>query len=292
MGLRGAWAEALAEAQRAGRRCMEADNTRAAGEAACLQGDLHRLQGRFDAAEAAYREASRCGWEPQPGLALLRAAQGNPAAALVALRRALGETTAVPGRARILPALIDVSLAADDLETAREACAELDEIAAAYRSPAPEATAARARGALELASGDAEAALPTLRRAVRGWQLLDAPHDVARTRALIARACRALGDHDAARLEEDAARAGFARLGATADLARLDAPVAADRHGLTPRELEVLRLVASGQSNKAIAAELVLSEKTVERHLTNIFAKLGVSSRAAATAFAYEHELR
>ena len=121
LGLRGAWAEALAEAQRAGRRCMEAENPRAAGEAAYLQGDLHRLQGRFDAAEEAYREASRCGCEPQPGLALLRAAQGNTDAALVALRRALGETTAAPGRARILPALVEISLAAGDLDTARGA---------------------------------------------------------------------------------------------------------------------------------------------------------------------------
>jgi DNA-binding NarL/FixJ family response regulator len=155
----------------------------------------------------------------------------------------------------------------------------------------PDAMAAHARGALELAGGDAEAALPSLRRAAHTWQQLDAPYEVARARALISRACRALGDGDAATMEEDAARDTFARLGAAPDLARLDAPAAPARHGLTVRELEVLRLVASGAGNRAIAAELVLSEKTVERHLSNIFAKVGVSSRTAATAFAYEHGL-
>ena len=291
LGLRGAWADALAEAQRAGRRCMEAENPRAAGEAAYLQGDLHRLQGRFDAAEEAYREASQRGCEPQPGLALLRAAQGNTDAALVALRRALGETTAPAGRARLLPALVEISLAVGDLDAARGACAELQEVAAHYGSPMPAAIAAHARGALELAGGDAEAALPSLRRAAQTWQQLDAPYEVARARALISRACRALGDGDAATMEEDAARDTFARLGAAPDLARLEAPAAPARHGLTERELEVLRLVASGAGNRAIAAELVLSEKTVERHLSNIFAKVGVSSRTAATAFAYEHGL-
>jgi DNA-binding CsgD family transcriptional regulator len=290
LGLRGAWAEALVEARRAGRRCMEAENPRAAGEAAYLQGDLHRLQGRFDAAEDAYREASHHGCEPQPGLALLRAAQGSTDAALIAVRRALGERTAPSGRARLLPALVEISLAAQDLATARAACAELEAIAATFGSPMLDAMAAHARGALELAGGHGDAALPSLRRAAHTWQELDAPYEVARARALIARACRALGDGDTAQMELDAARETLARLGAAPDLAGLDGPEQR-RHGLTARELEVLRLVASGASNKVTAAELVLSEKTVERHLSNIFAKLGVSSRAAATAFAYEHGL-
>ena len=290
LGLRGAWAEALVEARRAGKRCMDAENPRAAGEAAYLQGDLHRLQGRFSAAEDAYREASNRGCETQPGLALLRAAQGSTDAALVAVRRALGETTGPSERARLLPALVEISLAAQDLATARAACAELEVVAAAYGSPMLHAMAAHARGALELAGGHGDAALPSLRRAAHTWQELDAPYEVARARALIARACRALGDGDTARMELDAARETLARLGAAPDLARLDEP-GPTRHGLTARELEVLRLVASGASNKVTAAELVLSEKTVERHLSNIFAKLGVSSRAAATAFAYEHGL-
>jgi DNA-binding NarL/FixJ family response regulator len=292
LGVRGAWAEALAEAARAGRRCLEGHNRRAAGDAAALEGDLHRLRGSLDAADEAYRQASRYGCEPQPGLALLRAAQGNTDAALAALRRALAETTDPSGRARLLPALVEVALAAGDPAGARAACVELEGIAAAYASAMLDAVAARARGALELTEGDPAAALLSLRRAARGWQELDAPYEVARARALIAQACLALGDEDSARMEREAARETFARLGAAPDLARLDAPDARERHGLTARELEVLRHVASGQSNKAIARELVLSEKTIERHLSNIFAKLGVSSRAAATAFAYEHDLR
>jgi DNA-binding NarL/FixJ family response regulator len=291
LGLRGAWPEALEEARRASRRCMDAENPRAAGDAAYLQGELHRLQGRFDAAEEAYRQASRCGCEPQPGLALLRAAQGSTDAALVALRRALAETTDPPGRARLLPAVVEIALAAGEPDAARGAGVELAGIAAAHDSTVLDAVAARATGTLELARGDAEAALQSLRRAAHGWQELDAPYELARTRALVAQACLALGDGDAARMEQDAARDAFAALGAAPDLARIDAAQRRKPHGLTDRELEVLRLVAAGGSNKAIAAELVLSEKTVERHLSNVFAKLGVSSRAAATAFAYEHGL-
>jgi DNA-binding CsgD family transcriptional regulator len=222
----------------------------------------------------------------------LRAAQGNLDAARAALRRALAETTEPSGRARLLPAMAEVALAGCDPAAAREACLELEGIAARFESALLDAVAARTGGALELAACRPEAALPSLRRAARAWQELDAPYEAARARALVAQACRALGDEDAARMEREAAREGFARLGAAPDLARLDAPGPRDRHGLTERELEVLRLVASGRSNKAIARELVLSEKTVERHLSNIFAKLGVSSRAAATAFAYEHALR
>jgi DNA-binding CsgD family transcriptional regulator len=290
--LRGAWAEALVEAERAGVRCLEAANPRAAGEAAYLEGDLHRLRGELDAAEEAYRRASRCGFEPQPGLALLRAAQGNVDAARAALRRALAETTEPSGRARLLPALVDIALAAGDPAAARAACLELEGIATTYGSAMLDAVAAHARGALALGEGNPGAALPSLRRAANAWQELGVPYEVARARALVAQACQALGDEDAARMEREAAREAFARLGAVPDLARLEAPAPRERHGLTDRELEVLRLVASGQSNKAIARELVLSEKTIERHLSNIFAKLGVSSRAGATAFAYEHELR
>jgi len=291
LGLSGAWPEALAEAQEASRRCMDAENPRAAGEADYLQGDLHRLQGRFAESEAAYRRAGSRGCEPQPGLALLRAAQGSTGAARTALRRALAEATDPSGRARVLPALAEIELAAGDVEAARAAGEETEAIAAAFDSPLLHAMAARAEGAIELASGAPEAALPSLRRAARGWQELEAPYELARTRELLSRACHALGDEDAARMELDAARETYTALGAAPDLTRLDTPRPESRHGLSARELEVLRLVAAGDSNKAIAAELVLSEKTIERHLSNIFAKLGVSSRAAATAFAYEHGL-
>jgi len=295
LGLRGAWVEALAEARRAGRRCLEAQNQRAAGEAAYLQGDLRRLQGSFAAAEEEYREASQRGREPQPGLALLRLAQGDTDAAYVAIRRALGETTERPGRAGLLPALVEIALAARDVDAARSACLELEEIAAGYEGGMLDAVVPCAKGAVDLADGDPEAALVSLRRASQAWQELDAPYEVARARALVAQACLALGDGDAAGMEQQAARDTFAKLGAAPDVARIDMLAATsgsrELHGLTGRELEVLTLVAAGQTNKAIAAELVLSERTVERHVSNIFAKLGVSSRAAATAFAYEHKI-
>ncbi len=293
--LSGAWVEALEEARRATRRCLAAQNQRAAGEAVYLQGELHRLQGGFAAAEESYREASQYGGEPQPGLALLRMAQGNTDAAVAAIRRAVGETTERPRRAGLLPAVIEIALAASDIDAARSACLELEEIAADYAGGMLDAVVLYAKGSVDLADGNPEAALVLLRRASQAWQELDAPYEVARARALVSQACLALGDDEAAAMEHEAARDAFAKLGAAPDVARIDtlaAPAASrELHGLTGRELEVLRLVAAGQTNKAIAVELVLSERTVERHVSNIFAKLGVSSRAAATAFAYERKI-
>jgi DNA-binding CsgD family transcriptional regulator len=295
LGLRGAWMEALEEARRAVQRCLDAQNRRAAGQAAYLQGDLHRLQGSFAAAEQAYREASGHGREPQPGLALLRLAQGNSDAASAAIQRALGETRDRPGRAALLPAVVEIALAAGDVGAARSACVELEELAADYEAGMLDAALLFAKGALDLAEGDPESALVLLRRASQAWQELDAPYECARARVLIAQACLELGDADAATMEREAARDAFDRLGAAPDIAAIDAQAgragSREPHGLTPRELEVLRLVAAGQTNKSIAAELVLSERTVERHVSNIFAKLAVSSRAAATAFAFEHKL-
>jgi ATP/maltotriose-dependent transcriptional regulator MalT len=295
LSLHGAWAEALAEARRASRRCLEGQNERAAGEAAYLEGDIHRRRGAFGAAESAFDDASRRGRDPQPGLALLRAAQGDTGAALASIRRALGETTDRPGRAELLPALVEIALAAGDSDGARGASVELEQIAADYGSALLGAVVDYARGTVELAERNVEAALVSLRRAARAWQELEAPYEAARARAQVAQACLALGDEDAAVRERNAARDSFATLGAAPDLARIDErgaeAGARQRYSLTDRELEVLRLVAAGESNKAIAAELVLSERTVERHVSNIFVKLGVSSRAAATAFAYRHEL-
>jgi DNA-binding NarL/FixJ family response regulator len=284
MQVRGAWSEALAAAEHAiARRADE----RAAGGAFYRQGELHRLQGDFVAAEQAYRESSRHGLEPQPGLALLRLAQGRGDAAAAAIDRAVGETADPLQRARLLPAQVEIALAAGNGETARAACRELEQLAAGRPCAVLDAIAAHARGAIALEAGDARAALTALREAEAAWHELDAPYEAARVRVLVARACAALGDHDSAALGLEAARAVFERLGAATDLAALTD----DAHGLSPRELEVLRLVAAGETNKAIAVRLVLSERTVERHVSNIFAKLGVSTRAAATAFAYEHGL-
>jgi DNA-binding CsgD family transcriptional regulator len=291
MQLGGAWGDALEEAERATARAGMAATGSA--EALYLQGEIHRLRGDVAQAEHAYREASRLGREPQPGLALLRLAQGRGEAAAAAMRRAAGEAAGPSVRALLLPACAEIMAALGHLDEARAAAAELGEIAAACASEMLEAAAAQARGTVHLAEGAAAAALPELRRARELWQALDAPYETARAGALVARACRALGDEDTAAFELDSAAAAFRALGAAPDLATMDAPEAraGAGHGLSRRELEVLRLLAAGATNKAIAAELVLSVRTVDRHVSNIFAKVGVSTRAAAGAFAHEHGL-
>ena len=295
MQLGGAWPDALEEARRAGERFMQGMDPVAAAQASYRQGEIHRLRGDFAAAEDAYRDASRGGWEPQPGLALLRLAQGNGDAAAAAIRRVLAETTDGLKRAGLLPAYVEIALAMGDAQEARSACRDLAQISNGYESGMLGAMVAQARGAVDLAEGDARAALGALRHALQVWQKLEAPYEAARVRVLVALACRGLGDHDTTALELEAARGVFEQLGAAADLARIDslARSVAPRGtgGLTPRELEVLRLVAAGKTNKVIAVELVVSERTVDRHVSNIFTKLGVSSRAAATAYAYEHQL-
>jgi DNA-binding CsgD family transcriptional regulator len=203
----------------------------------------------------------------------------------------LEETPDPLRRAAQLPAYVEIMLAAGENDEARRASGELEEIAAGSGRPMLEAIAAQVRGAVELGEGDARAALAPLRRACQLWQELDAPYEVARVRMLVGLACRVLGDDDTAALELDAARGAFDRLGAAPDLARLNALTGAAPHGLSARELEVLRHVAAGKSNREIAAELVVSEHTVARHVQNIRAKLGVSSRTAAAAFAFEHRL-
>jgi DNA-binding NarL/FixJ family response regulator len=288
--LGGSWANALEEARRACERLVETKNTAAAGVAYYRHGELQRLRGEFEAAEEAYREASRFGWEPQPGLAQLRLAQGKREAALAAIRRASSEAEEPLKRAAVLPAHVEIALDASEIEEARSACAELEQLAERYESAMLTAMVAYARGAVALADGEARAALVPLREAQQLWLDLDAPYEVARTRVLLAQICSALGDAEAAALELDSARAIFRELGAAPDLARLDAP-AEEAHGLSRRELEVLRLVAAGKSNRQIATELVISEHTVARHVQNIYAKLRLSSRAAATGFAFEHDL-
>ncbi|SRR6188472_336668 len=292
--LHGAWAPALEAARRAEERSGRAENPAAAGEACYRRGEIHRTLGQFRAAEAAYREASRNGREPQPGLALLRSAQGNVEAAAATIRRALAECSEPGRRAGLLPAFAEIALAVGDVAAARGASDELSALAQGHGDGALGASAAGVRGAVELTEGDAAGALVSLRRAAETWRTLEAPYEVARARELLGLACRTLDDEDTAALELDAARTTYARLGAVPDLARLDSLARGARretHGLTTRELEVLRLVAAGQTNKAIAARLVVSERTVDRHVSNILAKLRVSSRAAATASAYEHGL-
>jgi DNA-binding CsgD family transcriptional regulator len=293
--LHGAWPESVEEARRAGERLASAADSWATGAAFYRQAEVYRVLGDFTAAEDAYQQASRWGRQPQPGLALLRLAQGRTDAAQAAIRRLVAETTDRLGRAKLLPAQVEIMLAVGDLQAARDAADELTEIAERYDTLALRAVADYARGAVLLAEGDARAAVVALRGAWQAWQELEAPYEATRVRVLVGLGCRALGDEEAAAMELEAARAVFAQLGAAPDLARLEAlahrEAAWKAHGLTERELQVLRLVATGATNHAIASQLFVAEKTVDRHVSNIFTKLGVSSRAAATAYAYQHRL-
>lgn len=295
MEIGGAWPEALAEARRAVERLQGSLGAHAAGEALYREGEIHRLRGELEQAEARFREASQVGRDPQPGLSLLRLAQGRADAAVQALRRASAAASAPLARVKLLPALVEILLANKAVTEARAAATELEQIAATFGAEPLNALAARARGAVELAEGSAQLALQSLRPAFGVMQQLEAPYLTAQTRVLLACACQALGDEDTAALEIAAARAAFAKLGALTDVTAIDALVARaagpGAFGLSARELEVLRLVASGKTNRLIASELCLSEKTVDRHVSNIFHKLSVPSRAAATAFAYENKL-
>jgi DNA-binding CsgD family transcriptional regulator len=293
--LHGAWPQAVEEAMRAGERLAQAADSWATGGAFYRQAEVYRVLGDFTAAEDAYQQASQWGRQPQPGLALLRLVQGRTDAAASGIRRMLAETTDRLGRAKLLPAQVEILLAVGDLPAARDAAGELTETAEGYDTPALRAVAGHARGAVLLTEGDARAAVIALRGAWQAWQELEAPYEAARVRVLIGLGCRALGDEEAAAMELETARTVFAQLGAAPDLARLDALAHREApwkaHGLTERELQVLRLVATGTTNHAIASQLFVADKTVDRHLSNIFTKLGVSSRAAATAYAYQHRL-
>jgi DNA-binding CsgD family transcriptional regulator len=293
--LHGAWLEAVEEAKRALERFAHAADEFASGDAYYQQAEAYRVLGESGAAEDAYQQASRWGREPQPGLALLRLAQGKTDAAAAAIGRAVAETTDRLRRVKLLPAQVEIMLAAGEVQAAQDAADELIQMAGAYSTPALRAMANHARGAVLLADGDAHAALVALRGAWQLWRELQAPYEAARVRVLVGLACRQLGDREAAAMEFDAARTVFAQLGAAPDLARVEALArsgdASNAQGLTERELQVLRLLATGKTNHAIADELVLAEKTVHRHVSNIFTKLDVSSRAAATAYAYQHHL-
>ena len=296
--LHGSWSDALGEAQRACERLAGASRLPEAGAAHYQMAELHRLRGQYAQAEDAYRAASQCGCTPQPGLARLRLAQGQGEAAVAAIRVALSEKREPRARVLVLAAAAEILIAAGDLAGARAAAGELADRAEATGAPFVRAVAAHTAGEVALAEGEALRALESLRAAVAAWQEIDAPYERARARALAGVACRQLGDHDGAQLELDAAHEAFETLGAAPDAARAAAlaapPVSTGpprSTGLTGRELEVLRLIATGVTNRAIAGRLGISEKTVARHVSNIFTKLDLPSRTAATAFAYEHKL-
>lgn len=288
----GRWPDAVATADAARRRLTDPPHP-AVGLAHYQAAELRRLLGDFDAAEAEYRLASRHGHDPMPGLALLELARGDAGGAASTIRRALAETTTPLERPGLLAAAVDIRRAAGDLPGAREAADELAAIASASSSAVLAAMASHALGAVLAAEGDPVGALVELRAAARGWQSLHMPYESARTAVVIGLACAALGDATAASLELDNARDAFAELGARPDLDRLAALIGepATDSGLSAREREVLVHLAAGKTNREIAAALVISQHTARRHVESIFAKLGVSTRAAATAHAYEHGL-
>jgi len=302
MVLGGAWTDAIGEARRAATRLSPSRGSEL-GLAYYQEGEVHRLRGEHAEAEQAYALAREHGRDPHPGQALLRVAQGRVDLAVAATRRVLSATGDPLRRTRFLPAHVEIMLAASDVNEARLAAGELGDLAARFDMDVLAAMAAHAKGAVALADADADArvALDALRFAQDVWQRIGAPYLGARIRVLIARAFQMLGDEEGAALELETARKVFVQLGASPDVAATNALLASltnaaggaapEAHGLSRRELEVLRLVAAGKTNKVIAAELFLSEKTVDRHVSNIFVKIDVSSRAAATAWAFKHGL-
>jgi DNA-binding CsgD family transcriptional regulator len=295
MQLHGRWSDALVEARFACERLADPPGQQGLGAAFYQVAELHRLRGEPAEAEEAYRQASLHGRRPQPGLALLRLLQGDVAAALGAIRVAAEEATERRTRPRMLAALVEIALAAGELQAARSAAEDLASAAKELGAPYLHAIARQSVGAVLLAHGRAADALAPLREAERLWRELEAPYEGARARVLAARACRELGDEAGAQLELDAAAAALQAAGAAGDLDRIarlrQAPAASAQPPLTPREVEVLRLVAAGLTNRRIADRLGISEKTVARHVSNLFVKLGLASRSAATAYAFRHGL-
>ena len=292
MRLHGAYDEALGEFARAQRRYRLEGTTAPAALALTEQGDVLRIQGKLDEAEDCYRQSAELGYEPQPGLALCWLARGRTPAAVSAMRRLLAETQGPVGRSRMLPGGVHVMVAAALIDEAREHADELAEIASLFGNPAVRAMAAYARATVELASGQVAEALGQARESTRLWSDIGAPYEAARARVLVARALRELGDEDSATGELAVAGRAFAEVGAAPAAQEVDKLLGRARPGgLTEREIEVLSLVAEGKSNYEIARVLVLSQKTVERHLSNIFSKLDVSSRTAAAAYAHDHGL-
>jgi DNA-binding CsgD family transcriptional regulator len=292
--LHGEWPDALHDAQQACQQLSQVPGSRV-GSAHYLIGELNRLRGHTAEAEQAYRLASEAGRTPQPGLALLWLAQGRHDAARAAISRVVDETREPRIRLRTLAAHVDILLASGDVATARQAANELSTIAKDLDTPFVRAVSAQATGLVSLAEGDPRAALAALRQASTIWREIGVPYEIGRVHLQIGLACRALGDAESGRLEIESAQRLFAQLGATMELERveklLDTPARRGSDNLTAREMEVLQLIASGRTNRRIAADLRISEKTVARHVSNIFTKLDVSSRAAATAYAFQHKL-
>ncbi|MFD2364030.1 MULTISPECIES: response regulator transcription factor [unclassified Arthrobacter] len=290
--LAGQWAAALSLLEEACQSLAQGAGIRLVGHARYELGESHRFLGDFPEAEAAYRAAAFAGGPTQPGLAMLRLSLGDVPAAATGIRRALGESVGPAARVELLPAAVTVHCAAKAAGEAAAAAAELGSLAERFASDSVRASHARALGELALANDEWQKALPELRQAAGLWRDLDVPYETARCSVLLATAYRGVGDDEAADLELESARDAFTRLGARRDLLEVQGmlrhPDIPGRHGLSPREVEVLRLIVRGLTNRAIGAELFLSERTVQRHVSNIFDKLGVNSRTQAATHALD----
>lgn len=293
--LAGDWNAAEGEAGTACKRLSEGPAAHHAGPAFYQRGEVLRLSGRFGEADEAYRAASRHGFDPQPGLALMRLAEGEPQSAAAAIRRALVAAEKPTERMRLLPAAAEIALAAGDMTAADEFSAELGRLGETYVSDAATAVASEVRATIALARGEADAALRNCSRAAEVWRRLPAPHRLARIRLLTARACAAIGDTDTARAEAEAALETFGGLGAEPDGRAAQAvlrSLAPSADGpLTRRQTEVLGLIAQGLTNREIAGQLGLSERTVDRHVSDILTRIGAPTRTAATAWAVTNGL-
>lgn len=294
LALHGDWTQAIREFDAARSVCEEQGLPLTAGYAEHERGVLLLQRGNLGAAEGAFRRAAELGYDPQPGLAHLWIASGLPERAVAAIRRCLAEITIPARRIHLLPAATEILLGAGDVRSASALLEEQEKVAGLTRCEPVVAAAAQSRAAVQLALNAAGEALTQARRALRLWSAIAAHYEMARARVLLARALRGLGDEESASRELDTARGTFEELGAAPALeatTALETPAATVRDGLTDREVEVLRLVAAGHSTRDIAAGLFLSEKTVARHLSNIYNKLGVGSRTQAAAYAYRHGL-
>jgi DNA-binding CsgD family transcriptional regulator/tetratricopeptide (TPR) repeat protein len=288
----GAWSSAAGEA---GHACQRESLDGPIGAAYYELAEIHRMRGEFAEAEEAYRQANLHGRSPEPGLALLRLAEGRAEIASTAIRRALDLPQRRWARANVLAASVEVMVRTGALDIARVAARELTAMAADLPAPFLRAVAAQAEGTVRLAENQAREALDPLRRAWMEWQELEVPFEAARVRVLMGLACRQLADDEAAQMEFDAARHVFLRLGAAPEVARVDRLIASSPAPtgprLTARELQIIKLLAAGRTNRDIARQLAISERTVDRHVSNILTKLDLPSRSAATAYAYQHDL-
>jgi ATP/maltotriose-dependent transcriptional regulator MalT len=291
--LEGAWEQAELRVRQA---CRDLDDMNVGVVAAGHYeiGELRRLRGDHDAAGRAYARARELGRDPQPGSALLRLAQGDTTAARTALETALAGADQPLARAPSLTALLDVAEVTEDAELAATTAAALREIAADFPTPGLLAQADQAEGVAHLLHDRPERALRSLLEACRRWRGLEARYEVARTQLRVGRALDASGDAEGADRERQQAAATLSALGAPDGPDARPGPPGPPGPapgGLTAREVEVLRAVAGGATNAAVAEQLTISERTVERHLSNVYLKLQVSSRTEAVRFAFTHGL-